>query len=250
MVSQTPASLEKPPWSDNQDNVAYDEMALETFEGGKGADDENEWQDEAETLAGGSKATVIDTGPHSVNTVPSDSGSRETGPTSQPLPWSPPDPRTQTPGNERLQAEEIHSPPTVQRVINQAANSEKQLTGLAKIEASREDMIRGVQASLKLQRERESVNTVTPTPAGHSTTDRTTPQTTSPAHAPAPNPDAQSTEWQTIPEGSSASKRKAKASPKSTSSSIRKPEVSRSIKKQLFEPQPATPNQEAPAQKN
>jgi hypothetical protein len=43
MVSQTPASLEKSPWKDNQDDVAYDDQATETFEGGKGADDDNEW---------------------------------------------------------------------------------------------------------------------------------------------------------------------------------------------------------------
>ena len=48
-------SIVKSPWKDNQAEVAYDDMAVKTFEGGKGEDDENELQDD-EPRASGSPA--------------------------------------------------------------------------------------------------------------------------------------------------------------------------------------------------
>ena len=45
LITQPPVSIVKSPWKENQTEVAYDDMAVETFEGGKGKDDENEWQD-------------------------------------------------------------------------------------------------------------------------------------------------------------------------------------------------------------
>jgi hypothetical protein len=104
MITQTPASLAKSPWKDNQNNVDYDDQAVETFEGGKGANEEHEWQDPP-VPDDGSIATVINGSPHSVKTIPSDTSSHmsaatpEPSPISQPLPWSP-DPRAETPDED------------------------------------------------------------------------------------------------------------------------------------------------------
>jgi hypothetical protein len=93
LITQPPEFIVKSPWKDNQTEVAYDDMAVETFEGGKGEDDENEWHDD-EPRASGSPATVLDDGDCSVNKIHSISSVRSTAtPTTQPqsqqLPWSP-----------------------------------------------------------------------------------------------------------------------------------------------------------------
>jgi hypothetical protein len=241
MVSQTPTSLEKSPWKDNQENVEYDDQAIETFEGGKGADDENEWQEED---ASGSKATATVTGDPSpsIQTVLSETSSKQT-PTSQPLPWSP-DPRDEA-NSTQQPVESPVSPPKLSRVT-----PAKPLTGLARIAASRDDMLRCAHIAQQHQKERDAKNTVTPTTASPNNTESVTLGANTPEPNPAPEPDPDTSEWNTIQKDSSASKRKAKSSPnKSTASSIRKPAVSRSLRKKLFE-QPATPYQEAPAPEN
>jgi hypothetical protein len=121
---------------------------------------------------------------------------------------------------------------------------------MARITASRDAMLRGAFIAQQHQKEREAAHAVTPKIASPTKTESATPRANTPDPEPDPTPESDTSDWNTIPKDSSASKRKAKSSPnKSTASSIRKPEVARSIKKQLFE-QPATPYQEAPAPKN
>ena len=72
MITQPPVPIVKSPWKDNQTNVAYNGMAVETFEGGKGEGEDKEWQDD-EPRASESLATVLDDGACSVNMIQSTS---------------------------------------------------------------------------------------------------------------------------------------------------------------------------------
>jgi hypothetical protein len=252
MVTQTPASLAKSPWKANQDNVAYDDQAVETFEGGNGEDDVYEWTED-ESVAPGSQATVLDDGHCSVATIPSDISPNKspttptTNPSSQPLPWSPdadqilpwsPDP-TAPPSEHNQIDPQPHSPPKLARVIPPKTPTVS-LSGLARINASRDSMVVQIVDSLARQKASE-VDTTEATPDSAAPTSPTTAN-----HRKSDHRDTVE-EWHTIFQGS-ASKRKAKASPKTNITSlIRKPET-RSLKKQLFEPAP--PHQGAPASKN
>lgn len=251
MVTQTPASLEKSPWKDNQDNTEYDDQQNETFEGGNGVDDDNEWREEASVEE--SKATVMANSPTSIKTITSETSSRRStatpkqSPANHPLPWSP-DPHAATDEDAKPAAEAtIHSPPKVARVNTQETKQAPRLTGLPGINASRADMIAGINRSLQLDKEREAAQAAKEAQAAKAT-EHPLPQYYSPERPQTSDINTSNPEWQTIQEGASASKRKAKASPKPHDSSIRKPAPPRSVKKQLFEP--ATSHTEAPAHKN
>jgi len=258
LITQPPVSIVKSPWKDNQADVAYDDMAVETFESGKGADEDNEWQDD-EPRASGSLATVIDDGGGSMNTIQSTSSLRSTAnsttqppsdpppwspESSQPLPWSPDPKPSQATSPNRDTA--IHSPPKLARVPNPATPSAEPLMGLARIQASRERLIKQVVEGLNRDKAVKAAQVAQASTPERQATSRSAPSSpTTPKH-----PVARATieQWHTIMDGS-ASKRKAKASPKANvSSSIRKPEAARSVKKQLFEP--ASQSEGTPASKN
>ena len=116
----------------------------------------------------------------------------------------------------------MHSPPQLAQVILPATPSAEPLTGLAHITASRERLLNQVVDGLNGDdKAAKAAQAFTP---DRTTTSRLAP--TSPTSVPQ-EPGARDTIelWHTIMDGS-ASKRKAKASPKvNVSSSIRKPEA-------------------------
>ena len=196
-------------------------MAVETFKGGKGEDEDNEWQDD-KPRASGSLATVLDDSACSVNTIQSTSSLRSTAtPTTQPpsqqLPWSPessqplpwsPDPKaTHAPPSNRETA--IHSPPKLARVIPPATPSAEPLTGLARITASRERLISQVIDGLNREKAAKAAKAAHAFTLDITATSRSAP--TSSTSIPK-EPDAHDTIelWRTMMVGS-ASKRKAKA---------------------------------------
>jgi hypothetical protein len=194
---------------------------------------------------------VIDDDLGSGKTILSTSSSRKSPATpeataaNQPLPWSPdpghalqwsPDHTARTQAD--LPPAHVQSPPKLERTTNPAAGAT--LSGLARIAASREVMVGQIVDSLRRAEDAKAASA--PAPASPSTTSTTAASHQEPEHRDTVE------KWQTIFQGS-ASKRKAKASPKANvTSSIRKPEATRSTKKQLFEP--ASPHQETPAPKN
>ena len=248
LITQPLVSIVKFPWKDNQTNVAYNDMAVETFEGGKDEGEDNEWQDD-KPRACGSLAMLLDDGACSVNMIQSTSSLRSTAsPTTQPsrqqLPWSPessqplpwsPDPKTtQAPPQNRETA--IHSPPHLARVIPPATPSAEPLTGLARITASRKRLISHVVDGLNRDKAAKAAEAFTP---DRTATSRSAPN--SPTSTPKDTGARDTIEqWHMIIDGS-ASKHKVKASPKANViSSIRKPEAARSVKKQ--EGAPASKN--------
>jgi hypothetical protein len=223
MVSHTPPFLESSPWKDNQDSVIYDDQAIETFEGGKGADDDNEWDDSQS--ASGSKATVFGDEPCSAKSISPAPSSAETASTSTPpntkLPWSP-DPRNKT-VDAAAAIDGPPCPPNLPRESTKIDQVAKPLRGVDQVNQSLK-VIQAQIAANQVQRTAETgrQETEAATP-NHANLDPTKTITTPPQ----PPQDG----YHTILPGISHQKRKAKASPKASTSLISKAETPRITKK-------------------
>jgi hypothetical protein len=203
-------------WRLDPDSAEYDDQAVEVFEGGKGADDDNKWNDDSS--GGESQPTVLaeDPGSFSVKTIGSDASSDHSQASSippGPLPWSP-DPAVtprQSP-NPKSQAITTHPTSTDLPCLNR-------LTGLAAIQASRASMVADL-----------AKHTATDTtPASALPSDEEAPATSFEEPPPHDKP-SDLHDWKTV----SSTKRKAKDSLKTSANAIRKAPEFRSPKKLLI----------------